>query len=254
MGGFSVMKQMIDDYLKDHKEITVDIEKIADNYQINDFVKVDKLSKAYFNGEKLPDDIKGIYGCLFSERENRLLLDADGPERRLVNEYMELIREVISAKDRSNSVFYIIAFHYLTLCKEWGYLLTEAQYAPFTFFGKEISPRAKRTYEKYLEIYNDDLRALLCRLSMNDLIYYNSIYREFGYYHHATKHFSLLNYMIGAESITNRLIFSNVLEKLLDVFIFRYKAIYTTEYLGIYTNSDIREKVIKSLINIENRE
>lgn len=248
------MKQMIDDYLKGHKEITVDIKKIADNYQLNDFVKVDKLSKTYFNGEKLPDDVSGIYGCLFSERENRLLLYTDGPESRLVNEYMELIREAVSVKDRSNSVFYIIAFHYLTLCKEWGYLLTEAQYAPFTFLEKEISPRAKHIYEKYLEICDNDLSGLICYLSMDDLRYYNSIYREFGYYHHATKYFSLLNYMIGTENITNRLRLDDVLEKLLDVFIFRYKAIYTTEYLGIYTNSDTRKKVIESLINIDDKE
>lgn len=84
-----------------------------------------------------------------------------------------------------------------------------------------------------------------------DLVYYNTIYRECGYHHHATKHFSLIKYIVGFDELVSKYEFDFEFEKILDLFVFRYKAIYATDRLSPYMYSDVIEKIKTSLIDIE---
>ena len=63
-------------------------------------------------------------------------------------------------------------------------------------------------------------------LSKDDLNYYSKIFQEFGEHHHATKYFSLLNYIVNFDYMVGRYGFNRMFEQSLDVFIFRYKIIF----------------------------
>jgi hypothetical protein len=56
---------------------------------------------------------------------------------------------------------------------------------------------------------------------------------------------------MGFDNIISKYEFDNRFEQMLDLFVFRYKAIYTTEQLGRYMYSDVKEKIKKSLVDIE---
>jgi hypothetical protein len=154
-------------------------------------------------------------------------------------------------KETIDKNFYIVAYHYLTLCKQLGYQLTAANDAPFCFIGEEMSPLAKENYKKYEEISGNRLYRLLPFFTEDDLVYYNTFYRECGYSYHSTKHFSLIEYIMGFDNIVSEYEFDNRFEQMLDLFVFRYKAIYTTEQLITYMCSDVKDKIKKSLVDIE---
>ena len=247
-----MLREEIDEFLNLHKDIAATIERISKQYVLSDFVKADEACKQYFEN-KDESNIGEIHGCLYNEREKRLRLDIESPDSRLTIEYMELLTDVISIKEDINKVFYIVAYHYLTLCKQLGYKLTEADRAPFPFMGPEMSPLAKRNYKKYEEFAESRLDGIVYFFSEEELLYYNTIYRECGYHHHATKHFSLIGYLLDLNHTVNinRYRFDYGFDQILDAFVFRYKAIYTVERLGKYMFPDTKERIMKSLADIE---
>ena len=50
--------------------------------------------------------------------------------------------------------------------------------------------------------------------------------------------------------MVSRYDFDDEFERRLDLFVFRYKIIYTTEFLFVYMDRETKEKVINSLINL----
>lgn len=247
-----MVREEIDQFLKDNQEIAREIEKIATKYTMTDFVKVGRECKDYFDNEGELEGA-GIYGCLYNQREDHMLLDMDDVERRLVHEYMEFLYKIIKENDDTDKVFYIVAFHYLSLCKEIGYDLTESDRAPFPFLGEKISPLGKSNFEKYKEILNGGFINILSCIGIDDLAYYNKIYRNCGYHHHATKYFSLINFEIRSSCLISRYEFDYEFKRKLDIFVFRYKGIYTTERLWTYTDSETKKRVKESLTNIEEK-
>lgn len=241
-------KEEIDEFLDKNQKIAENIEKIAGKYKLSDFVKVDKPCKDYFQKEET--DIGEIRGCLYNERESYLLLQPDSVEQRLTREYMDFICDIIDISNEHQKIFYIVAYHYLSLCKEIGYYLTEADKAPFRFLGEKISPLGQSNYEKYQKYQEGRLFNIIPWIIIDDLEYYNKIYNNFSSHYHSTKYFSLINYMIPCGYMVSSYEFDSEFEKRLDLFVFRYKAIYTTEFLFIYMDREAREKVINSLINI----
>ena len=243
-------REEIDAFLLNEKDMDQVIRNIAKKYRITDFVKVTKPINESLKGKILSNDNQ-IYGCLYNERDDYFLLDGDSVEQRLTRQYMELLYDIIFAKEEIDKIFYIISFHYLTLCKQLGYQLTNGHDAPFYFIGKEMSPLAKDNYKKYKEIYNNRLHTLFPYFNEDDLIFYNRAYRECGYHHHSTKHFSLIEYMVGFDKIIGKYEFDCKFEKMLDLFVFRYKAIYSTDRLRPYMFTDEKEKIKKELMDID---
>lgn len=241
-------KEEIDEFLEKNKEIGQSIEKIASRYSLADFVRADKPCKDYFENKEI--EVGKITGCLYNERENYLLLEPNSVELRLRNEYMEFLVNLIKEKDENNKVFYIIAYHYLELCKQIGYWLIEANDSPFPFLGDKISPLGKSNYEEYKRLMNKEFCDVIPVIGMNDLEYYHKIFKNCGKHHHSKRYFSLIDYIIPCSYMVSRYDFDDEFERRLDLFVFRYKAIYTTEFLFVYMDRDSKEKVINSLINL----
>lgn len=244
-----MIRGFIDECLSKHEELADNIKEISKQYTLADFIKVDKFCEEHFqnNGKDIE---KVIQGCMYCERERKLFLDFDKVEGRLAKEYMEFLHDLSVEKGGNDKIFYIVAFHYLMLCKEWRYQLTIASNAPFPFFGNEMTPLAKRTYAQYEDFINDGLHIFVPTIFERDLQYYNTIYRELSYHHHATKHFSLLNRMVGCDVIVDSYKFNHLFKQLLDVFVFRYKAIYTTERLYLHMDGDTQERIVGALVDL----
>ena len=245
-------REDIDRFLSENEDIASSIKSIAEKYKLSDFIKVEENCRAYFvNNEKLGANT--LYGCIYEEREGYLWIGIDSAKQRLTNQYMSLIHDILR-ENGIDKVFYIVAYHYLTLCKQYGYQLTESNDAPFPFIGDKISPLGKRTYENYKKMIDDRLYGLFPYLSEKDLYYYHRVYPGCGYHHHATKHFSLIEDMLGSRYAVGSYEFDDEFERKLELFIFKYKAIYTTECLSVYMTKEAKEKVIKSLVDIETDE
>ena len=244
------MKESIDSFLMNNEEIAKGIKNLAKNYYVSDFVKVQKTCKEYFEtGKELGKN--ELYGCIYNERDDEFRLNIESPERRLTNEYLEFLHEILLDDNVFDKVFYIVAFHYLSLGKHMGYRLTTANNVPFPVESKrEIFPLGKRNLKKLEEIREDSLFDVVRCLRESDILYYYNMYSEFGYHHHATKHFSLLAYLNDFDLMADRYDFEYKVGDAIDLFVFRYKAVFTKDKLGLYTSSDIKdnqEKLGKSI-------
>lgn len=237
-------KECIDEFLAKNESIIQDIKRVAKNYFITDFIKSEKVIQEYFESGILPDN-KRISGCIYNIREGYFRLDIESVERRLTIEYMEFLHDIMM-RGEIDKVFYIVAYFYLTLCKQLGYQLTVANNAPFPFLGKEMSPLAKKNYESFNKIREDRLYGIVRHFYVKDLEYYNNCYWECGYHHHACKHFSLLQELTGIEVVVNRNEFCYEFECLLKLFIFEYRAIYTTEHLYLYMDHEVKDRIKRS--------
>lgn len=241
-------KEEIVAFLEENQEIAESIKKIAKRYTLADFMRVDKPCKNYFENEET--EVSKITGCLYNEREDCLLLESNSVESRLRDDYMEFLVNLIKEKNENNKIFYIVAYHYLEFCKQIGYCLTEAEDSPFPFMGDKISPLGKSNFEEYIKMINRKFCNIISYIQIDDLEYYHKIYRNCGRHYHSTKYFSLIDYKISCGYMVSRYDFDNEFERRLDLFVFRYKAIYTTEFLFIYMDKEATEKVINSLINL----
>ena len=244
------IKEYIDNYLNSNEKIAKEIKGLSKNYCISDFVKVQDTCKEYFETEK-KSDIEGVYGCIYEERKKYLRLDVESPERRLTGEYLDFLHNLLMDKEVMDKVFYIVAYHYLSLGKHMGFRLSMANDAPFPVnYEEELFPLGKKNLKKLEEVKEGRLFHLIRGLSESDILYYYNMFSEFGYHHHSTKHFSLLAYLDGFELAITKCLFSSEVRDAIDLFVFRYKAIYTTDRLSLYMFSEIKEKIINNLVEL----
>lgn len=244
-------KEIIDDFLLENEQIKQRIKRISEEYSFSDFVKVSEEVRDCLQNRD-SSTIKCISSCLYNIRKGHFRMDIESVERRLTDEYLELLFELLKAEEDVDKVFYVVAYHYLSLVKQLGYQLTADRNdnALFPFDGDEMSPYAENNYKKVQKIFDDRLFKIFKRFSKDDLIFYNTVYREFGYYHHATKHFSLLKYLEGFTDVLTTYQFNFEFEKVLELFIFRYRAIYTSETMHLYMDSEVKNKVISKLVDV----
>lgn len=250
-GVIKMRKEIIDDFLSDNKEIKQKIKIISEKYNMSDFVKVTEDARDYLRKVDTAS-VDGVYGCICNIRKGYMRLDMESVERRLTNEYLDYLIEIIQLDEEIDKVFYIVAYHYLTLTKQMGYQLTGDNNleAPFIFLGNEMSSRGKRNYSKLGEIYDGSLSGIIDYVTEDDIKYYNKVYREFGYTHHATKHFSLIEDLLGFVKMIGMYKFDYEFEKVLNLFIFEYRAIYTGEMLHLYTSRDKKDKILSNLLDL----
>ena len=242
-------KEIIDEFMENSEEIKNRIKVISANYTINDFILFSNKTREYFKNFKICD-CSILYGCIFDLRDRYLHVDTDSVESRLMKEYMELLSELLETDNNIDIVFYIVAYHYLALCKEIAYKLMIKDNAPFHSIGQELSPLAKKRLNKYKDFYNE-FYCLVDFFDEKDLEFYNAIFGKLIYHHHSVKHFSLLNYFFNMNIKISRSDFDDSFVNLLELYIFRYRAIYTEERLFAYMRSEIKEKIINGLMSIE---
>ncbi len=204
----------------------------------------EKASQYFKNHKNV--NFSQLYGCIFDLRDRYLHVYIESVEARLMNEYMNLLSQLLEADDNTDIVFYIVAYHYLALCKEMAYEMTITDNAPFPFIGQELSPLAKERYKKYEVFFNEGF-CLIDYFNEKDLEFYNSLFWKLRYHHHSTKHFSLLEYLLNMKININRFAFNNSFVNLLELYIFRYRAIYTEERLFAYMSSETMENIINGL-------
>lgn len=211
-------KEMIDDFIENNEEIKNRIKKISLKYKINDFILFSEKARDYIKNRE-ETDCECLYGCIYDLREKYLRIDIDSVESRLRNEYMKFLSELLEIDDDIDIVFYIIGYHYLTLCKDIAFKMTIDSSAPFPFLAQEISPLAKKRLEQYNEISYGELHCLFDHFKEKDLVFFNSIFWDLQYHHHSTKHFSLIYYLIDMHIDVNQYSFDDSFSKLLDVFV-----------------------------------
>ena len=237
----TMTKECIDEFLAKYESVVQNIRSIAVNYSIEDFVKAEKPILEYFEtGVALEN--QGISSCIYNVRKGYFRLDIESVESRLTTEYMEFLHDILTTREEIDKVFYIVAYHYLMLCKQLGYQLTVADSAPFPFFGKEMSPLAKTNYNSFKKMSVDGLHRVMRHFDESDLVYYNQCYRECGNHHHACKHFSLLQELVDFEFVVNKYEFCYKFERALNLFVFQYRVIYTTEQLYLYMSREAKER------------
>jgi len=244
-------RKMIDDFLAKHEGTARQIKRISENYSISDFVKVTESVRGYFQNDDSVN-VEGIYGCIYDIRRRDLRLYVESVEQRLTKEYLDYLIDIIKDDEEIDRVFYIVAYHYLSLCKQLGFDLTATQKdnVPFPVWGEEMSPLAKDNYEKIKKLHTERVHRLIPYFSKEDIMYYSDVYQNCGYSHHAVKYFSLIELLVGFNSIVGRMNYDYEFEKILDVFVFRYRAIFTGERLHIYLAREEKSKVISNLVDI----
>ena len=237
-------------FLKENEEIKQKIERIAKNYTLADFVKVTESVYGYLY-ENVSLDF--VSGCICNIRKSHLRLNVESVEQRITNEYLELLMELLKAKDKVDKVFYIVAYHYLSMLKQVGYELTgyNNDRAPFSFIGNELSPHAMREIREMKKLRENVRFDITKSLSEEDLIYYNKVYRDCGYFHHATKHFSLIDEYVGFSYIIGEFYFDQEFEKALKLFIFEYRAIFADERISYYMYQEKIDKIINGLMDLK---
>lgn len=242
-------KEEIVAFLEENQEIAKSIEKMANRYSLTDFVKLDQECKDYFENEE-NEKIGKITGCLYNEREDRLLLESNLITPRLKEEYLKFLCNLIGEKNEDNKLLYIVAYHYLTMYKQIGYELVEANNSPSRFLGNKISRLGKINLDDYQKLFNESCSNIIPCIGINDLEYYHEIYTQLDWYDSSTKYFSLINSLLKFGCMVSKHDFDKEFKRRLDLFVFRYKAIYTTEFLFTYMDKESKEKVINSLINL----
>lgn len=219
---------------------------ISANYNINDFVLFSKKASQYLGYHKNINS-SHLYGCIFDLRDRYLRVDIESVESRLLKEYMNLLSQLLETVDNTDIVFYIVAYHYLALCKEMAYKLIIKDNAPFPFMGQELSPLAIKRFNKYKAFF-DESYYLIDYFDEKDLEFYNTLFWKLIYHHHSAKHFTLLEYLLNMNINISRFDFDNSFVNVLELYIFRYRAIYTEERLFTYMSSEAKEKIINELI------
>jgi len=246
-------KEFIDEILRENEVISASIKKIAKHYSISDFVKATKNVLDYFvNDTELKDGI--LSGCIYNQRNGYLEMANDSTEIRLVEEYIEFLYELFETKEDTDKVFYIVAYHYLLLGKQVGFNLTIKDCAMFPFWHDEITPLAKSRCNKMKSIVNCELYNIFPKLSEEDLKYYNHFHMITDCYHHATKQFSLIDRYDNFDFIGSRYFFDSKFKDALDLFVFRYKAIYANVMFHDYMQLSVIQQIVDSLADFDSQQ
>ncbi|SKB67217.1 hypothetical protein SAMN06296386_103331 [Lachnospiraceae bacterium] len=242
------MKEIIDDFLKNEKDVANFLDGLVGRYRLNDFVIVDRTTKAFLENRG-KEGFEGVHGCMYYCRAKQLYLDFDSVESRLLHQYLDFLWTIMALEEEK--VGYILAYHYLEMIKQWAFQLTISSDAPFLFGGTGISPRGENGYKSYKEVKYGIFHDMLPYISEESLVKYTRIFYKYCRDHHKVKHYSLMEYVLERENIFN---IDWELERefvdMLDLFLFRYKAVFTTETLHMYMSGSDREKVISNLVEI----
>lgn len=239
-------KEIIDEFLDKNVEIKEKIEKISASYNINDFVMLSKSVRDYYKyGKKCNGD--HICGCIYEVRNQYLQLDVESVKARLRNEYMDFVIDLFEKADENSFALYIVAYHYLTLCEEMAFKYIISDRAPFPYIGEEVSPLAANRLKELKKLRCCEYGEMIEYTRDEDLTYYNMVFRNLRHHHHAIKHFSLMNYLIDMKLSIDRYYFDYSFINLLDIFIFRYRVIYT-EDLFVYITEERKQEIINGLV------
>lgn len=244
------MKVIIDEFLQNEKDAADFLDRFAGRYKLNDFVMVDRTTKEFLeNREKEGFDV--VYRCMYYCREKQLHLDYDSVESRLLSQYWDYLWEIMALEEENEKVKYILAYHYLEMIEQWTFQLTISSDAPFLFGGTKISPRGKNAYKSYEEIKYGIFRDMLPYISEKSLEKYTKMFYQYCHEYHTVKHYSLMEYVLKNEKIFNiEWDLEREFRNMLDLFVLRYKAVFTTETLYLYMSGSDREKVISNLVEI----
>ena len=244
------MIEIISEFLQNEKRENDFIDKLAGTYTLNDFVLVDMDIKSVLEDENT-DGFESIYGCMYCCRGRYLNLDIDSVEHRLTNMYLDFLWNVLAMEDEKEKVRYILAFHYLGMLEQLAFQLTVSSGAPFHSWGEELSHIGKQLYDSYKEVREGRLRDLIPYVSEEGIRKYNRIFYQYRYSYHNAKHYSLLEYKLNRERImgTEWEVEEGFID-MIDLFLFRYKAIFVTERLSAFMPTATREKVIESLVEV----
>ncbi len=243
------MKEIIDDFLLNEKKTCSFLDKLVEKYKLSDFVMVNSAIKEYLAGGEI-QDIEKMQGCICLWHEKQFNLEFDSVERRLNWNYLDFLWMVLQLKEK-DKVRYILAYHYLYMISQLAFQLAITSNAPFDFSGMEMSPLGEERYALYEEVRYGKIHDIVPYISKASLVNYYRIFYQYGREHHSVKHYSLLEYILRREDTFKT---DWELEKefvdMLDIFLFRYKAIFSTELPRAYVNDLDREKIINSLVEI----
>lgn len=242
-------KELIEEYLSNEELDREYIERLASKYSLNEFVQTDQYVKAYLNGTAGSFD-KRIAGCLLMCREGHFYFSADHAEQRLIIEYLDFMMEILAVREKVNCVQYIITFLYLTYIQQIGYMLTETDMAPFQLWNDKFTLYGEKNYEQYKEMRYSSLHEMITYISEEDIIADNRLLYQYRWQHHAVKHFSLLEKILQREHIYGSFEQKLEFEGMLDLFLFRYRAIFSTERMYEYMNYDLQAEIISSLTDL----
>lgn len=244
------MKETITDFLQNEITENAFLTSLADKYTVSDFVMVDKAIKESAAG-KYSKVLGSVYGCMYNCRDNYLCLNADIVEQRLTKMYLEFLRDVLSMEDEKEKVRYILTFHYLGVLEQLAFQLSVSSGAPFTFLIEEQSPRGKQAYASYMEVWKGDLHGMIPYISEDGIRKYHRMSCQYRYSALNAKHYSLLEYMLNQDRITgSEWGAEEAFVDMIDLFVFRYKAVFVKEMLCAYMTVPDCGKVIESLVEI----
>ena len=242
------IKEFLDKESREAEYIT----KLSAQYSIDMFVKVDERVKAYIEsgGKTSIEGSRGAAGCVIDKLNKRLCLYGDTVEHRLTYEYMEYLMDVLLTEESIDKTLYVVAYHYLAVINQQGYQLTVADNAPFSFWGTEMDPRCENQYKAYCDVNFGELHKMVPYIAKEDLLEWNRIFYQYGYENHATKHYSLLEYVVCGEKIIGKYELHCEFETMLNAFLFKYSAMYTAERICQYMPTKMEEEIIDSLVEI----
>lgn len=244
------LNEYIDEFLLKYPREKYRIKKLSEKYKMSDFILVENKLKNYFeNNEKSSDNIIGL---IYQPRIHYFRLDISKTESRLTREYMEFLHNLLKNNKIKDKVFYITAYHYLSLGKSYGYKLTASPKAAFPIsFTNELYPRTKER----IKTWNDDriyvFSEFVTYFIEEDAKYFNNFYKYFSRHHHATKNFSLIDYIIDQKVSINSDNFPDIAELFIDNFVFNSKAIFITRMVSIYTGKTELNNIKSKLISLD---
>lgn len=240
--------EAISEFLTNGEREAEYLKQLSKEYSINDFVMVDKDVKPLLDGSiTLPNC--NIYGCLYNKRKGWLCLETDTVEQRLTNVYLDFLIEVIRTNDEIDKVQYILAYHYLTYLLEMGFLLAGTSDSPFPHWGNEFGLTKRNNYKEYLDIRDSIFHRLISYISEDDIIRCSRLLTQYRTQHNV-KHFSLIEYVLGCEKIVGTFEINSEFVDMVDLFVFRYRAIFTAENMWKWVLAEDRERIEDLLVEL----
>jgi len=203
-----MVKEDIDIILNEYPMIKTQIERLAQNYTLEDFI-LDNNNKIAMNNSDFQYSIYNI-------RERYTYDNSDMVRFRLGRLYVDFLHNEVLFENNIDKIFYIVAYHYLTLCQHFGYTLTLSDNVIFA---------SQKNYLQYLQIkeyLSYPLSNLIPTINKEDCEFYEKCFR-IDKHHYATKYFSLLDELIGAPKIIDKWRFDYEFQKLLNLFVFEYR-------------------------------
>lgn len=224
------------------------IKKLSGKYALKDFVKVDLDVKEYLRNKQLASK-DTIYGCIVDCKNDTLFLNIDSVDQRLIKEYFDFLLDIIKMYGDA-SVQYILAYHYIAFLQQLAFQLSVKPNALFEVCGESLTPVGEHNYDKYIEATFGDYHEFMPYIRKEDILKYSKVFYSYGHNHHAAKHFSLIEYFLQSERIYGSYELNNEFEKMIDSFVYRYKAVFTYEKVFVYMTEETRNRIMDSLVEL----